>query len=57
MAKTKTGKVVKEFKFTRRPIFNIHHQADPLFAAKCHPSEPVFVTGTATGHVQASLSI
>lgn len=53
MAKTKTGKVVKEFKFTRRPIFNIHHQADPLFAAKCHPSEPVFVTGTATGHVQA----
>lgn len=43
----------KEFKFTRKPIFNIHHQADPLFAAKCHPSEPVFITGTATGHVQS----
>lgn len=46
-------KKVKEYKFTRKPIFNIHHQADPLFAAKCHPSEPVFITGTATGHVQA----
>lgn len=43
----------KDYTFTRRPIFNIHHQADPLFSAKCHPSEPIFVTGTATGHVQA----
>lgn len=42
----------KQFNFTRKPIFNIHHQADPLFTAKCHPSEPIFVTGTATGHVQ-----
>jgi hypothetical protein len=47
------GKETKEYNFTRKPIFNIHHQADPLFAAKCHPSEPVFITGTATGHVQA----
>lgn len=49
----KAKKQSKEFKFTRKPIFNIHHQADPLFAAKCHPSEPVFITGTVTGHVQA----
>lgn len=53
MGKNSSTKKEKEFKFTRKPIFNIHHQADPLFAAKCHPSEPVFITGTATGHVQA----
>lgn len=46
-------KDTKQYTFTRKPIFNIHHSADPLFAAKCHPSKPVFVTGTATGHVQA----
>lgn len=46
-------KDTKQYNFTRNPIFNIHHQADPLFAAKCHPSEPIFITGTATGHVQA----
>lgn len=50
---SKSKKDTKQYTFTRRPIFNIHHSADPLFAAKCHPSEPVFVTGTATGHVQA----
>lgn len=53
MVKKVTKKVEKEYHFTRKPIFNIHHQGDPLFAARCHPSEPVFVTGTATGHVQA----
>ncbi|GAV28175.1 hypothetical protein PMKS-001645 [Pichia membranifaciens] len=50
---SKSKKDTKQYTFTRKPIFNIHHSADPLFAAKCHPSEPVFVTGTATGHVQA----
>lgn len=52
MVKKSSKNTGKEFVFTRKPIFNIHHQADPLFAAKCHPSEPIFITGTATGHVQ-----
>lgn len=49
--KTKTHKKTRES--SRKALLYIQHTADPLFAAVAHPSEPVLVTGSATGRVQA----
>lgn len=51
MAKSKTFK--KTPVSSKKPLLYIQHTADPLFASKCHPSEPIIVTGSGLGLLQS----
>lgn len=46
----KAKKVVRSVEPTGNPILEVKYN-DPLFSIAAHPTEPIFVSGLATGHV------
>lgn len=53
MAKKAKGNLKKTKVSKKKQLLYIQHPADPLFSFASHPTEPIFVTGSATGRVQA----
>lgn len=50
----KKSKILKKTKeSSKKGLLYIQHTADPLFTSISHPTEPIIVTGSATGRVQA----
>lgn len=50
----KKSKILKKTKeSSKKGLLYIQHTADPLFTSVSHPTEPIIVTGSATGRVQA----